>query len=589
VRQERLELGRIAMTGDPKDEAHRARRHELRTPLNQILGYSEMLHEDALARGEGEVARDLEKIQAAARRMLELVEALVPDSPADAQRAAVRPGALPPVLAFPEPPAAPADEAPGQVLVVDDNEMNRDMLSRRLSSRGYTVTIAGEGEAALRLLAAHRFDAVLLDVMMPGITGIEVLRRIRGSSSESDLPVIMVTARDAAEDVVEALRLGANDYVTKPLDFPVVLARLRTQLALKRQKDEIRRLAEGLEIRNRFIQQTFGRYLSDEIVSGLLESPQGLALGGEQRRVTILMADLRGFTWIAEKLTPDQVVRLLNSYLGAMADVILAHQGTIDEFIGDAILAVFGAPVRREDDARRAVACAVGMQIALADLNRRNQAGGLPRVEMGVAVHTGEVVVGNIGSEKRAKYGVVGSPVNHTGRIESFTVGGQVLISETTLAEAGMDVRVGERLSVDAKGARDPIAVYDLRGIGSPYDVSLPEREGAPVRLPYEVRARYYVLEDKRVGTEAFDASFAELSVQVGLMRSRRRLRTLSNLKIEFEAAPETGAFLPELYAKVVDARGEGDDTVYVVRFTSVPVDVEGWIKGLLGVAPGRS
>jgi class 3 adenylate cyclase/CheY-like chemotaxis protein len=579
------------MTVDPKDEAERARRHALRTPLNQILGYSEMLHEDASARGDAASAGDLEKIQAAARRMLELVEALAPDAPESLGPSPVRAVPSPAALVFPEPsapPAASAEEAPGHILVVDDNEMNRDMLSRRLSSRGYAVTIAGEGEAALRQLAVQRFDAVLLDVMMPGITGIEVLSRIRSAASESDLPVIMVTARDAAEDVVEALRLGANDYVTKPLDFPVVLARLRTQLTLKRQKDEIRRLAEGLEIRNRFIQQTFGRYLSDEIVSGLLESPKGLALGGEQRRVTILMADLRGFTWIAEKLTPDQVVRLLNSYLGAMADVILAHQGTIDEFIGDAILAVFGAPVRREDDARRAVGCAVGMQIALAGLNRRNQAEGLPRVEMGVAVHTGEVVVGNIGSEKRAKYGVVGSPVNHTGRIESFTVGGQVLISETTLAEAGPDVRVGERLSVDAKGARDPIAVYDLRGIGAPYDVSLPEREGAPVRLPYEIRARYYVLEDKRVGTEAFEASFAELSVQVGLMRSRRRLRTLSNLKIEFEGAPGTEAFLPELYAKVVDARGEGDETVYVVRFTSVPLDVERWIKGLLGVAPGR-
>jgi class 3 adenylate cyclase len=575
------------MSQDPDDEVRRAQRHELRNPLNQILGYSELLHEDACEKGEEGLARDLEKIQAAARRMLELIEAVIPAT-TGAHPAAREP--QPPLLAAPasEPPVPLAGEITGHVLVVDDNEMNRDMLSRRLSTRGYTVTIAGEGEAALRLLAAQRFDAVLLDVMMPGITGIDVLRHIRESWSESDLPVIMVTARDATEDVVEALRLGANDYVTKPLDFPVVLARLRTQLALKRQKDEIRRLAEGLEIRNRFIQQTFGRYLSDEIVSSLLESPKGLALGGEQRRVTILMADLRGFTWIAEKLSPDQVVRLLNSYLGAMAEVILAHQGTIDEFIGDAILAVFGAPVRRDDDARRAVACAVSMQIALAALNRRNQADGLPRVEMGVAVHTGDVVVGNIGSEKRAKYGVVGSPVNHTGRIESFTVGGQVLISETTLAEAGGEVRVGERLSVDAKGAREPINVYDLLGVGAPYEVALPEREEAPVRLPREIRARYYVLEDKRVGTEAFDASFVELSVHVGLMRSRRRLRTLSNLKIEFEAAPETDAFLPELYAKVVDVRGDGDDSTYVVRFTSVPLDVESWIKGLVGVAPGR-
>jgi class 3 adenylate cyclase/CheY-like chemotaxis protein len=577
------------MSHDPDDETRRAQRHELRNPLNQILGYSELLQEDACEKGDEELARDLEKIQAAARRMLELIEAMLPAgaSPSETGReAAAAREPAPPAPA--EVAAPPPDEISGHVLVVDDNEMNRDMLSRRLSARGYTVTIAVAGQAALDLLASQRFDAVLLDIMMPGITGIDVLSRVRQSKSESDLPVIMVTARDATEDVVEALRLGANDYVTKPLDFPVVLARLRTQLTLKRQKDEIRRLAEGLEIRNRFIQQTFGRYLSDEIVSGLLASPQGLALGGEQRRVTILMADLRGFTWIADKLTPAQVVRLLNSYLGAMAEVILAHQGTIDEFIGDAILAVFGAPVRRPDDAQRAVACAVAMQVALAALNRRNQAEGLPRVEMGVAIHTGEVVVGNIGSERRAKYGVVGSPVNHTGRIESFTVGGQVLISETTLREAGGEVMVGERLSVDAKGARQPINVYDLLGVGAPYNVSLPERDETPVRLPHEIRARYYVLEDKRVGTEAFEASFVELSAHVGLMRSRRRLRSLSNLKIEFEAAPDTEAFLPELYAKVVDVRGEGDDSAYVVRFTSVPLDVEGWIRGLVGAAPGR-
>jgi class 3 adenylate cyclase len=565
------------MSDDSEDEARRTRRHELRTPLNQILGYSELLHEDATEKGETELASDLEKIQAAARRMLELIEEIVSGVP---------PAPLPPGKAkTPSPDGLPASTSPSEpatarLLVVDDNELNRDMLTRRLGSRGYSVTAANDGEEALRLLAGRAFDVVLLDVMMPGITGIEVLRRIRATASESDLPVIMVTARDATENVVEALEIGANDYVTKPLDFPVVLARLRTQLALKRQKDEIRRLAEGLEIRNRFIRQTFGRYLSDEIVSGLLESPAGLALGGEQRRVSILMADLRGFTWIAEKLPPPQVVRLLNSYLGAMAEVILAHQGTIDEFIGDAILAIFGAPVRREDDARRALACAVAMQLALQALNERNEAEGLPRVEMGVAVHTGDVVVGNIGSERRAKYGVVGSPVNHTGRIESFTVGGQILISETTLTEAGPEIAVGERLSIDAKGAREPLTVYGLQGVGAPYHVSLPEPDDVPVRLPEPIRARYRVLEEKRVGTEAFEAWFDELSVHGGLMRSHRRLRPLSNLKVEFEGAPETASYLPELYAKVVDARGEGDDALYGVRFTSVPADVLGWIKG---------
>ena len=273
--------------------------------------------------------------------------------------------------------------------------------------------------------------------MMPGLSGLEVLARVRERWPASDLPVIMATARDASENVVEALRLGANDYVTKPLDFGVVLARIETQLELRRQKQEIRRLADDLEVRNRFIRAVFGRYLSDEVVAALLASPEGPRLGGEMRTVTLLMSDLRGFTPLTEGLPPEQVLRLLNSYLAAMADVIMAHQGTIDEFVGDAILAIFGAPLAREDDARRAVACAVAMQRAMAELNRRNEAEGLPRLEMGIAVHTGEVIVGNVGSERRTKYGVVGSAVNHAGRIESFTVGGQVLISEATLRAAG--------------------------------------------------------------------------------------------------------------------------------------------------------
>ena len=191
-----------------------------------------------------------------------------------------------------------------RLLVVDDNELNRDMLSRRLGGQGFVVDAAEDGSRALDRIDEQAFDLVLLDVMMPGLSGIDVLRRLRERFSESDLPVIMATARDASEDVVEALRLGANDYVTKPLDFSVVLARIETQLALKRQTQEIRRLAETLELRNRFIQSLFGRYLSDEVVAEILASPEGPRLGGEQRKVTLLMSDLRGFTPLTEGLLP---------------------------------------------------------------------------------------------------------------------------------------------------------------------------------------------------------------------------------------------------------------------------------------------
>jgi class 3 adenylate cyclase len=441
------------------------------------------------------------------------------------------------------------------------------------------VEVAEDGQRALAMVERQAFDLVLLDVMMPGLSGIEVLERLRARWPESDLPVIMATARDTTEDVVEALRLGANDYVTKPLDFPVVLARVETQLTLKRQKQEIRRLAEDLELRNRFIQSLFGRYLSDEVVSGLLATPEGPRLGGEQKKVTLLMSDLRGFTPLTEGLSPDQVLRLLNSYLGAMADVILSHQGTIDEFVGDAILAIFGAPLAREDDARRAVQCAVEMQAAIQELNRRNEAEGLPRLEMGIAIHTGQVIVGNIGSERRTKYGVVGSAVNHAGRIESFTVGGQVLISDATLRDAGEGVRVGSRLAIDAKGTRERIVVYDLRGFGAS---RVPDASEEAVTLAEPLNVLCHVVVGKRVEAEAFGGRLVDLAVHGGTLLTPRRLRALSNLKLELRAA---GRPPVEIYVKVVHASGDGS---VAVRFTSLPAEVEAWVRETIATARGR-
>jgi adenylate cyclase len=435
------------------------------------------------------------------------------------------------------------------------------------------------------MIRREDFDLVLLDVMMPGISGIDVLTSVRKQLSESDLPIIMATARDASEDIVAALKLGANDYVTKPLDFPVVLARVHAQLTLKRQKEQIQKMAEDLEVRNRFIQNTFGRYLSDEIVSSLLESPEGLKLGGESRTVTIVMSDLRGFTAVSERLGPEQVVSLLNLYLGVMADIIMRYNGTIDEFIGDAILAIFGAPMQREDDAARGLACAVAMQNAMTEVNHANAERGLPRIEMGVAIHTGEVVVGNIGSHKRAKYGVVGPPVNLAGRIESYTVGGQILVSEAAIEAAGRDmVRVGERLSIVAKGSKEPIAVYELRGVGGEYEVSLEEREDAPRRLAEPVQFRFQVLEGKHVAPEMFDGVFVKLSSSGAEMRTDRGLRPLSNLKIIL--AHGTSEAIDDVYAKVVEVRGE-EDVFFGIRFTSVPPAAEAWLAALLASAPG--
>jgi DNA-binding response OmpR family regulator len=200
----------------------------------------------------------------------------------------------------------------GSLLVVDDDEMNRDMLGRRLARRGYPVTRAADGQQALAMLAPQTFDVVLLDLMMPGLSGLEGLRILRERHTMADLSVILATAKEQSSDGVEALKLGANDYGTKPLDFPVVLARVETQLALKRAKDEIQQLAEQLAVRNQFIRATCGRYLTDEVVASVLDSPEGLRLGGERRKITFVVADLRGFRPLSERLAAEQVVAILN-------------------------------------------------------------------------------------------------------------------------------------------------------------------------------------------------------------------------------------------------------------------------------------
>jgi class 3 adenylate cyclase/CheY-like chemotaxis protein len=564
---------------DGSDDARRATshlRHELRTPINQIIGYSELLQEEAAEQGQQSFVADLGRITLAARRLLAVVEAgldaLVhgPSAPA----AAVAPG----VAAAPgaEPEAPPRHL--GSLLVVDDDPANRDMLARRLLRRGHTVAMAESGEAALEALRKGGFDLVLLDVMMPGISGLEVLETVRRDTNMADLPVIMATARDGSEDTVAALRLGANDYVTKPLDFPVVQARVETHLGLKRAMDEVQRLAAALELRNGFIRRLFGRYVSDEVVSTLLESPAGLRLGGEKRTVTILMADLRGFSGMAERLPPEQVVSTLNNYLGAMTDIITAHQGTIDEFIGDAILALFGAPIAREDDARRACACALEMQLAMEGVNERNRGLGLPDLQMGIAVNTGEVVVGNVGSHKRAKYGVVGSPVNLAGRIESYTVGGQVLISESTLKGAGA-LEVEGRMTIEVKGFAEPVSIYSLRGMGGEGGVRLPDGIEEMTALTREIPVSFTVLEGKHGTGVELAGRLVRLSMQGADVRSEGTVEPLRDVRLRVTGFH--GTQLPgELYAKVMSASPDGGG--FHVRFTSVPPEALDLFKSAL-------
>ncbi len=461
--------------------------------------------------------------------------------------------------------------------------MNRAILVGSLEAQGYASGVASNGREALKALKTGEYDVVLLDLVMPVLDGFEVLRTMKEDGRLRSLPVIVVSALEEMENVVRCIEMGATDYLPKPFDPVLLRARLKSSLAAKRLNDivaahvvEIEALAEQLKVRNRFIQETFGRYLSDAVVAEILESPDGLRLGGEKRNVTMLMSDLRGFSAMAERLAPEQVVRVINNYLGTMAEIILAHDGTIDEFIGDSVLGFFGAPVARADDARRAVACALAMQKGMESVNRQNLDEGLPVVEMGIAVHTGDVVVGNIGSEKRAKYGAVGGHVNLTARIESYTCGGQVLISERTLTDAGEGVVTGGSLSVRAKGFPEPVRVHDLLGLEEAPCLHLDRRTETLWPVDPPLRTVFTVLEGKRVGRDEEPAEIVALSRSGAALRSDATIEALSDLKLRIVGK---GGLLPgDLYAKAVPVP-DGPAGLTRLRFTSVPVELETLIR----------
>ena len=355
--------------------------------------------------------------------------------------------------------------------------------------------------------------------------------------------------------------------------------------AFNRMTQQLKDSYQELERRNEFIRKVFGRYTSNEVVEALLDAPDGLKLGGEKRVVTILMSDLRGFTALAERLEATEVVSLLNQYLSAMVEVIQRNGGTIDEIIGDAILVLFGAPVAMENDAQRAVVCALGMQKAMGAVNEQNLQKGWPAVEMGIALHTGEVVVGNIGSVKRSKYGVVGRTINTTARIESFTVGGQVIVSPTLIRDAGRGLMLGDEVEVHAKGMKEPLRCRQLLGHEDHSELGLGE-ETACTPLAEPVPVQYVLLTGKHFNEQMEPAIIVALSHRQAVVEARGLVPLYSNLLLRLAAEPGE-AEVPEFYAKMIRAP-DGPGNRHLIHFTSVPPGVCARLNRMVDRASGQ-
>jgi class 3 adenylate cyclase/HAMP domain-containing protein len=323
-----------------------------------------------------------------------------------------------------------------------------------------------------------------------------------------------------------------------------------------------------------FIRDTFGRYVTQEVVKRLLESKEALEMGGETREVSLLISDLRGFTALTSDMEPEEIIIFLNRYLGKMIEILLEYHAVIDEIMGDGILAFFGAPEPLDDHPVRAVACAMAMQAAMDEINFLNEADSLPILEMGVAVNTGAVVVGNIGSERRTKYSVVGAHVNLASRIESFALGGQVLISAATYEQVKDLVEVGEALQVEMKGMPGKATLYEVRSIGGAYNIQLKARREDLVQLKDPVKVHLHRIQEKvvvGVNEEVWVTHLSETTVRVTFAGELVEWEDVRLQMLNYHGAPVPG----KVYGKVTQVQQEADGKLTaIIRFTSVSAEV---------------
>ena len=338
-----------------------------------------------------------------------------------------------------------------RILVVDDNEDNRYTLIRRLRREGYTdVVTAGDGREAMGRLAETDFDLMLLDIMMPEMDGYSVLEKLRASGRLASLPVIVISAIDDFDSVVRCIEMGAEDYLRKPFNATLLKARIAGVLEKKRLRDEV---ARQLAV----IRDVFGRYVPASVVAQVVAG-QG-RLEATHATATILYSDIEAFTSIAETMSPEQVVQMLNEYFAAVIEPVEKHGGVVNQFQGDAMLITFNVPVADPEHADRAACAALEMQQAV---EGKTFAGVQLKTRIGIA--TGKVIAGNVGSGGRMNYTVHGDAVNLAARLEQLNKehGTRILVSAETVSLLKGDYRIESMGAMSVRGKSAPVDIHAL-------------------------------------------------------------------------------------------------------------------------------
>jgi adenylate cyclase len=366
----------------------------------------------------------------------------------------------------------------GSVLVVDDDPVTRLMLSGTLERRGLHVTTADDGEQALELAGSRAFDVILLDVVMPRMDGYQVLERLKADPERRHIPVIVATSVDDVDSAVRCIELGADDYLSKPIDPVILGARINAGLTKKRLHDlerqhveEVTRLNRQLEAR---VEEQMAelvrtgelkRFLPHQVAEGLLAGQLSPTDAFERRKLTLLFADMVGFTDLSDTLDPEELSEVLNEYLREMTAVAVAHGGNLDNYIGDGLMVLFGAPARAEEpvQAWAAVRAAFAMMDRADQLSAAIRERGIPAdLRVRVGVNTGHCTVGMFGSDLMRAYKAVGFAVNVAARLQSEAEPGTVLVGFRTYALVKDRVQARARDPLKLKGAARPVEAWEI-------------------------------------------------------------------------------------------------------------------------------
>lgn len=433
-------------------------RHDIGNRLNQVLGYCQLLMFDEQEHYFGAALDDLERIQFYCKQcestLLQYRESSSDRSagsdplsaseqkPAGSGTTALRPEEMPDQ----DPVWHSELTGPAAILVADDNAPSRDMLSEILRRDGHQVSVAADGLEALTMIEHRDFDLVLLDFLMPGMNGFEVLQRLKRDDRLRNTPVIMVSALDSVCDITPCIAIGADDFLTKPVDLTLLKARVNASLEKKRLRE-----------------RELGQFFTPELARHIVRHPD-LLMKGRDVEVTILFCDVRGFSRISERLGPSETVEWLSDVMDLLSDCVIEQQGVLVDYIGDELMAMWGAPDDSPNHAELACRAAVQMLARLPELSDRWEQRVHHSTAVGIGLNTGVARVGNTGSRRKFKYGPLGNSVNLASRVQGATkyLKTNLLVTGSTQKQFGADVTARRLCKVRVVNIDEPVDLYEV-------------------------------------------------------------------------------------------------------------------------------